>query len=248
MRSRTAGCSTISRLPPSKEPAPGGPVEVADLPERLERARRAAPSGSRRRRAGASASGRINFVVEDDRRCPIHPEARLRRRHGLVELGDGDRWVARVYVCPVRGCSHTRPPQWIEPTGWQRRNWETLKEHPAVLFIETWPDIIDCDQPPLPTSRLAIEPRPLEDLPWRRWVELAPADIVFPRNGRFHRATCRSLVGGSRSGLTLEEAAVRGRMVPCNTCFTLRAPDPPDPEDEMDEYGFSIGKPWSRNR
>lgn len=187
-------------------------------------------------------------MAEEERRCPIHPDVHLRRRHGLVELGDGDRWIARVYGCPVPGCTHRRPPQWIEPTAWQRKNWNALRDHPNVLFVEAWPDIIDRDATPPPSSRLAIEPRPLEELPWRKWVDLAPTDIVFPRRGRFHRATCRVLLGGHEPGVTLEEAAVRERMVPCNDCFTLRDPDPPDPDDEVDAWGFSVGKPWSRNR
>ncbi len=126
---------------------------------------------------------------------------------------------------------------------------------PRPLYKERWPDIIDRQEASPPRPRPVVEPRPLEELPWRRWVELAPTDIVFPRWGRFHRATCRSLLGGRHPGLTLEDAAVQQRLVPCHKCFTLRDPNPrPDaeepeePEDELDEYGFSTGKPWSRNR
>ena len=188
-------------------------------------------------------------MAEEEPRCPVHPEVHLRRGHGLIELGDGQRWIAPVSDCPIRGCLHRRHRAWVEPTARQRKNWDELRKHPSVRFVETWPsDILDPEAPPPPRRRLAIELRPLEELPWRRWVNLAPTEFVFPRNGRFHRSNCRSLVGGSEPRLTLQEAAVRHRMVPCNNCFTLRDPDPLHPGDAVDEHGFSVGKPWSRNR
>jgi hypothetical protein len=177
-----------------------------------------------------------------------HTEVSLRRRHGLVELGDGARFVARVDVCWVRGCGHRSPPLWENPTTWQLKNWEALRQHPSLLFVETWPDIVhDAEPTPATTPGRGIEPPPLEELPWRRWVTLDPNDVVVPLRRLFHRSECRIIRRERESALMLEEAA-RRPGVPCSRCFVLRDPIPTDPGDELDEYGFSSGKPWSRNR